>query len=110
MLAWEIGYQDVSCRSDCMEAISLIQDSTSQPNKYVETTYSIKELMSRNRVVSLVHIYREDNVQTTWQKYVGGNSLDLLRIFLEPLPCLSYLLLFILVYKYLDHIILVLEI
>ena len=71
IFAWELGYQDVSCRSNCMVAISLIQDSTSQPHKYVELTDSIKELMSRDWAVSLVHtlIEKATNVRTLWRKW-----------------------------------------
>lgn len=103
-LAWERGYRDVICRSDCWKAIFLSLDSTSQPHEYVKITDSIKELMSREWIVSLKWTHRVSNqcadILAKWGAYqcadymaeMGGKPVDGRTMFSKPPPCLSSLL------------------
>ncbi|CAJ2666519.1 ribonuclease H [Trifolium pratense] len=93
MLAWDIGYNDVSCRSDCKKALSLIQDPIFPTHKYVGIIVSIKELISRDWAVSFVHIYREANQCADFMAKLGANAMDCFGIFPEPPACLASLLL-----------------
>lgn len=105
-LAWDCGYRDVSCRSDCWKAILLSQDSTSQPHKYVEITESIKELVSRDWIVLLNWTERESNQCADFMAKMGAKidqyadfmaemgaiTVGSVTMFPKPLPYLSSLL------------------
>jgi ribonuclease HI len=93
MLAWDIGYNDVSCRSDCKEALSLIHEPIFRPHKYVGIIDSIKELISRDWNISFVHTYREGNQCADFMAKLGANAMDCFGIFPEPPASLGSLLL-----------------
>jgi ribonuclease HI len=93
MLAWDFGYNNVSCRSDCKEALSLIQEPVFKPRKYIGIIDSIKELISRDWIVSFALTCREGNQCADFMAKVGANVMDCLRIFPEPPACLGSLLL-----------------
>lgn len=93
-IAWNIGVRNVSCRSDCMKALSLILDPTSHPHdKYAEIIYSIKELVSRDWSISFAHTYREGNQCADFMAKLGANAMvHDIGIFSEAPHCLLSLL------------------
>ena len=48
VVAWNMGFRDVSCRSDCTTVLSMIQDLTFQSCNCIHITKAIKELISRD--------------------------------------------------------------
>lgn len=92
-VAWEIGAEDVSCRSDCTEALSLILSPTYQSHKYAHIIFCIKELISRDWSTSFFHTCRESNQCADYMAKLGANTTGDLMIFSEPLDALSSLLL-----------------
>lgn len=92
-VAWDvIEAKNLTCRSDCMQALSLIQDPTPRPLIYSGIIDDIKELLSRDWLVSLTHTYREGNQCADYMAKFGANFMDCTKTFSEPPSCLHSLL------------------
>ncbi|KAL5097866.1 hypothetical protein RYX36_002193 [Vicia faba] len=91
-LAWNMGFRDVSCRSDCTKALSMIQDSVSHTCKYLHIIKAIEELLCRDWRVSFTHTYRESNQCADFMAKCEANAMLCLGIFEQPPPCLYSLL------------------
>jgi ribonuclease HI len=83
-LAWFIGIRDVSCRSDCLQALKFITDSTLQPGEYYDIVDSIRELLSRDWFVSFEHTYREGNQCADYMAKLGANGMNCMKRYSEP--------------------------
>jgi hypothetical protein len=70
-----------------------IQEPVFKPRKYIGIIDSIKELISRDWIVSFALTCREGNQCADFMAKVGANVMDCLRIFPEPPACLGSLLL-----------------
>lgn len=92
-IAWDIGATDVSCRSDCTKALSLIQNPISHTHRYAAIIWHIKELISRDWSTAFYHTYRESNQCADFMAKYGANSTGDLAIFYEAPDVLSPLLL-----------------
>ncbi|KAK7259161.1 hypothetical protein RIF29_24760 [Crotalaria pallida] len=60
-VAWNRGYRDVECRSNCLEVLHLIEDGCTQFHAYATIIFGVKELLKRNWRVSFHHTLREGN-------------------------------------------------
>ncbi|GAU50330.1 hypothetical protein TSUD_290660 [Trifolium subterraneum] len=98
MLVWDYGYPNVSCISDCKNALRLIDlEPIFQPPKYIAIINAIQELISRDWNVSFVHTYREANQCADFMAKLGTKSMNncfeiFTDIFLEPPTDLTSLL------------------
>lgn len=92
ILAWNLGFRDVSCRSDCMNALSMIQDPSFHARKYIHILEAIREVISRDWRVSFTHTYRESNQCADFMAKCGANAMLSLGFFEQPPPCLYSLL------------------
>ncbi|GAU50441.1 hypothetical protein TSUD_409510 [Trifolium subterraneum] len=88
LVAWEIeNIKYVSVRSDCRIALSLITGSTPQPHQYSQIIDQIKELISRDWLISFVYTQKESNQCADHMAKIGAygiNCMGVLGIFNVP--------------------------
>jgi ribonuclease HI len=88
LVAWELKDRprNVICRSDCLQAVEYMKDSTLNPCEDSDIVDSIRELVSRDWwSVSFEHILRECNQCADYMAKMGANSFDCpLKTFEEP--------------------------
>lgn len=83
LFAWEDGYKQISCRSDCTQALTLIREY--QPNndpqpflmiqQNIQVIKEIEELISRDWMVELSHTFREGNKCADYMAKLGAKGI-----------------------------------
>lgn len=83
LFAWEYGYKQISCRSDCTQALTLIRkyqpDNDTRPSfmiqQNIQIIKEIEELVSRDWVVELSHTFREGNKCADYMAKLGAKGV-----------------------------------
>ncbi|KAK7260660.1 hypothetical protein RIF29_26901 [Crotalaria pallida] len=92
-LAWDHGFRQVECRSDCLEVLKLVQGEQNFFHAYATTIASIRDLLSRDWSVVLRHTLREGNQCADILAKKGSAMNSGLTVFDVPSPDLMLALL-----------------
>ncbi|CAN1129287.1 Putative ribonuclease H protein At1g65750 [Linum perenne] len=60
-LAWDVGFRSVLVQSDSQTALALVLDEGPPQHQHTNEVLTIRELMNRDWVVNLSHVFREAN-------------------------------------------------
>ncbi|GAU31243.1 hypothetical protein TSUD_149290 [Trifolium subterraneum] len=93
VLAWELDIKDLCCYSDSKTAIKLLSDHVNEWHQYAAIIYNIKNFLSRNWRVRLVHTLREGNNCTYFLAKFGARNPEAYSSIVVPLNGMSLLLL-----------------
>ncbi|KAJ1390067.1 Ribonuclease H domain [Sesbania bispinosa] len=91
---WDRGFRRVVCESDSLEAVKFITHHRISPfHRYDGILAKILNLLRKDWVVQINHIYREANFGADLLAKMGVDQVDVLRFWDSPLAAASLILL-----------------
>jgi ribonuclease HI len=84
-ICWEIGYRQIACFSESLQAVNLIRDGVSAHHRFANEVFSIHQLLDRKWEIVVEHTLREGNACADVLAKMGALS-DSPLVKLSPPP------------------------